>query len=143
VNDVVGVDITEFRVYVKVNLYLNLMVGHQCPIIHQLNPKAPFDIKNGQSKAMKAALRLSRRHVHTLIFEIGFYFQSLIATKPLIKDAPSYLGHQCPAIRCMLKMDEKVTKNPTCVDMDNVWWSLEFCCKRTQIGCLNKKMTMV
>jgi hypothetical protein len=21
-------------------------------------------------------------------------------------------------------MDEKVTKNPTCVDMDNVWWSL-------------------
>ena len=75
------------------------MGGDRCPIIHRLNPKARVDIKNGQLKAMKAALRFSRRHVHTLIFKVGFYFQLLTITKPIIKEAPIYLGHQCPAIR--------------------------------------------
>ena len=34
-------------------------------------------------------------------------------------------------------MDEKVTWNPTCMGMDSVWWSLEFCADKTQLGCLN------
>ena len=69
------------------------MGGDRCPIIHRLNPKARVDIKNGQLKAMKAALRFSRHHVHTLIFKVGFYFQLLTITKPIIKEAPIYLGH--------------------------------------------------
>ena len=56
---------------------MNLMVGHRCPIIHRLNPKDCVDIKNGQLKAIKAALRFSCRHVHALMFEVGFYFWSL------------------------------------------------------------------
>ena len=54
--------------------HMNLMVGHRCPIIHRLNPKDCVDIKNGQLKAIKAALRFSCRHVHALMFEVGFYF---------------------------------------------------------------------
>ena len=53
---------------------MNLMVGHRCSIIHRLNPKDCVDIKNGQLKAIKAALRFSCRHVHALMFEVGFYF---------------------------------------------------------------------
>ena len=36
-----------------------LMVGHWCPITHQLNPKTRVDIKNGQLKVIKAVLKLS------------------------------------------------------------------------------------
>ena len=38
---------------------MNLMVGYWCPIIQILNPKARVDVKNGQLKAIKTALRLS------------------------------------------------------------------------------------
>ena len=71
---------------------MNLMMGHWCPIIHWLNPKARVDIKNGQLKAIKAMLRLSGRHVHTLMFKFGFYFKSLTTTKPITKEALIYLG---------------------------------------------------
>ena len=48
--------------------------GTQCSIVHQLYPKACVDIKNDQLKAVKAALRLSQRLVHALVFKVGFYF---------------------------------------------------------------------
>lgn len=61
-----------------------------------VKPKARIDIKNGQLKAIKAVLRLSRCHVHAMMFEFGFYFQSLTTlTKPITNEAPIYLGHQC------------------------------------------------
>ena len=78
---------------------MNLMAGHRCHIIHQLNPKACVDIINVQLKAIKAALRLSRRPVHTLMFKVGFHFRSLTTTKQIILEAPIYLGHWCPTIR--------------------------------------------
>jgi hypothetical protein len=43
--------------------------------MHQLNPKARVDVRFGLLKAIKAALILSRRPVHALMFEVGFYFQ--------------------------------------------------------------------
>ena len=78
---------------------MNLMVGHRCPIIHWLNPKVHVDVKNDQLKAIKVTLRLSRQPVHTLMFEVGFYFQSLTTTKLIVKETLIYLGHRCPAIR--------------------------------------------
>ena len=68
-------------------------------MIHQLNPKACVDIKNDQFKAIKAALRLSRCHVHALMFEVGFYFRSFTITKPIVKEDSIYLGYLCPATR--------------------------------------------
>lgn len=56
--------------------HVNFMAGHHWPIIHQLNLKARVDVENGQLKAIKAALRLSQRHVHAPMFEVGFYFYS-------------------------------------------------------------------
>ena len=53
---------------------MNLVKGHECPIIQQLNPEIRVDVKNGQLKAIKVALNLSPRHVHALIFKAGFYF---------------------------------------------------------------------
>ena len=75
------------------------MAEYWCLIIPQLNPKARVDVKNGQLKAIKAVLRLSRRPIHALIFKVRFYFQSFTTTKPIIKEAPIYLGHCCSAIR--------------------------------------------
>ena len=71
------------------------MVGHRCLIIHQLNPKARVDVKNDQLKVIKATLRLSRCPIHSLMFEVGFYVQSLTTTKPIIKDARIYLKRWC------------------------------------------------
>ena len=53
---------------------MNLIMGHMCSIMHQLNPKAHVDIKNDQLKVIKVVLRLSRHHVHALVFEVGSYF---------------------------------------------------------------------
>ena len=36
-------------------------------------------------------------------------------------------------------MDEKVIWNPTCLEMDNVWWSHVFCGESIQIVRLDKK----
>ena len=47
----------------------------------------------------KWALRLSRRLVHALTFEVGFYFRSLTTTKPIIREAPIYLEQWSPTIR--------------------------------------------
>ena len=51
---------------------MNLMAGHHCPVIHQLNPKAHVNVKNGQLKVMKVALWLSQRPIHALLFEVGY-----------------------------------------------------------------------
>ena len=51
----------------------------------QLNPKIRVDLKNGQFRAIKATLRLSRHHVHSRVFEVGFYVQSLTTTKPIVR----------------------------------------------------------
>ena len=67
-------------------LHLNLMMGHWCPIIHRLNPKACVNVKNDQLKAIKVVLRLSQCHVLALMFKVGFYFRSLTITKPMIKE---------------------------------------------------------
>ena len=80
----------------RVSLYMNLMAGHWCPIIHRLNLKTHVDVKNGQLKAVKAALR---HLVHALMFKVGFYFRSFPTTKSIIKKALIYLGHHYPAIR--------------------------------------------
>ena len=85
--------------YLTLTGHLNLTAGYWCPIMHWLNFKACANVKNGQLKAIEVALRLSRRRVHALMFEVRFYFQSLITKKPIIKEAPTYLGHVCPAIR--------------------------------------------
>lgn len=69
------------------------MEGHRCPIRHQLSLKVGVNVKTGQLKAIKAALRLSRRHVQALMSEVGFYFRSLTTAKP------NSLGHRCPVIR--------------------------------------------
>jgi hypothetical protein len=93
---------------------MKIMAGDRCLIIHWLNLKARVDVKNDQLKAIKAALGLSRRHIHSLMFEIGFYFRSLMITIPIIKKAPIYLGHRCPAIRliCLPHCPELVTDEP-------------------------------
>lgn len=76
------------------------MAGHQCSEIHRLNPKARVDVKFGLLKAIKAALKLSRRPVHGLMFQVGCYFRSLTTMKPIIKEeAPINLGHRCPTTR--------------------------------------------
>ena len=53
---------------------MNLVAGHRCPVIHWLNPKAHVNIKNDKLKAIKAVLRLSRRHAHAMMFKVDFYF---------------------------------------------------------------------
>ena len=55
-------------------LVIELYDGTRFPMIHQLNPKACVNIKNGQLKVIKAVLRLSQHIIHALMFEIGFYF---------------------------------------------------------------------
>jgi len=45
-------------------------------------------------KTIKVALRLSRHHVHTMMFKVGFYFPLLTITKPIIKKAKIYLGRR-------------------------------------------------
>jgi hypothetical protein len=53
------------------------MAGPRCPMMHWFSHKARVNIKNGRLKAIKAALSLSRRLVHDMMFEVHFYFQSL------------------------------------------------------------------
>ena len=54
---------------------LYLMVGHWCLVIHWFSHKARVHVKNGWFRAIKVASRLSRCHVHTLMFKVGlFYF---------------------------------------------------------------------
>ena len=50
-----------------------------------LNPKARVDVKTGQLKAIKVALRLSQHPVHALMFRIGYYFWSLTTTIPILR----------------------------------------------------------
>ena len=56
------------------------MAGPWCLIMHRFSHKARVDIKNGRLKAIKVALSLSRCLVHNVMFEDGFYFQSLTTT---------------------------------------------------------------
>ena len=56
------------------------MAGPLCPIMHRFSHKAPVNIKNGQLKAIKAALSLSQCLEHNVMFEVDFYFQSLTTT---------------------------------------------------------------
>ena len=74
------------------NMQVNFMAGHRCPIIHRLNLKAGVIVKNGQLKAIKAALRLSRCHVHTLIFEVGFYLLLIYKHKIVHYGRPYLFG---------------------------------------------------
>jgi hypothetical protein len=58
------------------------MAGHRCPMIHRFNPTALVDVENGELKAIKAALRLSRHPIHALMFKVGFFvFSHLQPTK--------------------------------------------------------------
>ena len=96
------------------------MACHQCPIIHQLNPKTFVDVKNGQLEAIKAAKRLSRCPIHAQMFEVGFYFRSLTTTKPIIKEALVYYGHRCPAIRFMYRIESYVSRIESTIPKDVV-----------------------
>ena len=98
------------------------MAGHQCSIIHQLNPEARVDVKNDQLKAIKVALRLSRYPVHALMFEVGVYFRSLTTTKPIVEEAPMYLEHPCPAIRFKLLNDQ--VQSTTCIPEFNTAYTM-------------------
>ena len=49
--DVEGEPITKLH-------HMNLMAGHRCPTIHQLNPKVHVEVKYDQLKAIKPALRV-------------------------------------------------------------------------------------
>jgi hypothetical protein len=80
--------------------YMNLMAGHR------LNLKVHLNVRNGQLKTTKAALKLSPRHVHALMFKVGFYFRSLTTTKPIVKEARIYLVHECPTIRFIWKWSQ-------------------------------------
>ena len=100
------------------------MAGHQCPIIHRLNHNTHVDIKNDQLKAIKAALRLSRCLSHDLMFEVGFYFRSLTITKPIIKEAPIYLGHWCHVIRI-------------------IWWNNIFLLKKALLTKSSNESTQI
>ena len=84
---------------IVVTYLMNLMAGHRCPIGYRFSHKARVDVDNGRLTATKAALSLSRRLVHALLFEVGLYFRSLTTTKPISKEALIFWGHQCPAIR--------------------------------------------
>jgi hypothetical protein len=81
------------------SLHMKLMSGHRSPIMHRSNPKVQVDVKYGQLKVIKAALRLSRHYVHAPMSKTGFYFWSLTTTKRIIKVATIWLGHRCPAVR--------------------------------------------
>ena len=62
-------------------------------MIHPVKPYiAHVDVKRGQLMAIKAALRLSRRLVHAMMFKVGFYFRSLTTTKPIIKEGYGLFG---------------------------------------------------
>ena len=61
---------------------MNLMAGHQCPIIQRFNPEALVDVKNGQLKAIRAALRLSRHLVHALMFKVDFIYLFSVTYNP-------------------------------------------------------------
>ena len=73
--------------------------GHWCLMIHWFSHKAHVNVKSEQVKAIKAALRLSRHHVHALVFKVGLFCRSLSTTKPIVKEALIHLGHQCLTIR--------------------------------------------
>ena len=60
--------------------HVKLMAGPRCPMMHRFSHKARVDIKNGWLKVIRAALSLSRRLVHNVMFEVDFYFQSLTTT---------------------------------------------------------------
>ena len=55
--------------------YLNLTVGPRCPIMHQFSHKTHVDVKNdGMKLIIKAALSLSQRLVHNVMFEVVSIF---------------------------------------------------------------------
>lgn len=65
---------------------MNLVAGPQCPIMHRFSHEALVDIKNGQLKATKMALSLSRCPTHNLMLKVSFYFWSLTTTKLIITE---------------------------------------------------------
>ena len=50
------------------------MAGPRRLIMHQFSHKTHVNVKNGQLKMIKAALSLSRCHVHNVMFQVGFIF---------------------------------------------------------------------
>lgn len=42
-----------------------------------------------------------------------------------------------------LKMNEEVTRDPTCPELNDIWWSPRFCRERTHAGCLNCTMKVI
>lgn len=72
---------------------LNLMVGHQCPMIHWFLHKAYASRR--QSKQRWDYLGI----MYTLWCLKLVLFRSLVTTKPITKEAPIYLRYWCHAIR--------------------------------------------
>jgi hypothetical protein len=70
------------------------MVGPRRPIMHWLTRiKACVDIKNGQLKVIKAEFSSSRRPIHNVVFEVGFYFRA-----PTITFSCLALDHTLPRL---------------------------------------------
>ena len=68
------IDVTTFDQKIINYCQVSLMAGHRCPIIHQFSCKAcVVNVEKGQLKAIKGALRLSRRIVHAQMFEVGLF----------------------------------------------------------------------
>ena len=78
----------------------NLMVGHWCPIIHRLNPKARFNVKNDELKVIKATLSLSQHLVYVLMFEVAVVIAVVFFWKKKII-SPNHLQQQNESLRSL------------------------------------------
>ena len=79
--------------------YMTLMVVtlvfHNTPI----KPKARVDVNKWSVEGDQSGVEIILTSCTPLMFEIGFYFRSLTTIKPIIKEAPIYLGHRCPIVK--------------------------------------------
>ena len=79
--------------------YMTLMVVtlvfHNTPI----KPKARVDVNKWSVEGDQSSVEIISMSCTPLMFEVGFYFRSLTTIKPIIKEAPIYLGHRCPIVK--------------------------------------------
>ena len=93
---------------------MSLMAGHWCPIIHRFNLKTCVNVKNGQLKAIKAVLRLSRCIVHTLMINVGFLLFLITYNHKTIKQGGSNLfGTPVSRHKAQIPVEVRVVRKTT------------------------------